>query len=95
MPIFAESYHVIPQPTQIQHFCGLLHRIGFAVGLNKLMSKEDGVEEVWHALEMSHTVFGKMVLQEWGLDEEIQDVVAHYGQIVLNGEIIYTRQRSW
>lgn len=67
--------------------CGLLHRLGFAVGLNKLTSKEDGSEEVWHALEMSHTVFGKMVLQEWGMDDEIQDVVAHYGQIVINGEI--------
>lgn len=67
--------------------CGLLHRIGFAAGLNQFDDMEQGFEEIWHTMEVSHTVFGKMVLAEWGLDEEIQEVVANYGQIVIDGKV--------
>ena len=66
---------------------GLLHRIGFAVGLRKLTPKGDDNHAFWEALELSHTVFGKMVLQEWGMPENIQTNVAHYGQTIVNNDV--------
>ena len=65
---------------------GLLHRIGFAVGLKKITSKNDDNHTFWEALELTHTVFGKMTLEEWGMPEHLQEVVAHYGQTIVNGE---------
>lgn len=70
---------------------GLLHRIGFAVGLKKITSKSDDNHTFWEALELTHTVFGKMTLHEWGMPEHIQEVVAHYGQTIVNNDInLYT-----
>ena len=66
---------------------GLLHRIGFAVGLKKITSKSDDNHTFWEALELTHTVFGKMTLQEWGMPEHIQEVIAHYGQTIINNEV--------
>lgn len=66
--------------------CGLLHRVGFAVGLQKLTPKGEARSEIWSALEISHTVFGKMVCQSWGLKESICESVAHYGQTIVDGE---------
>ena len=89
--IVAHISRIISRYSTVQadtvFLCALLHRIGFSVGLNKLTSKEDGLDEVWHALEMSHTIFGRMVLVEWGIQEDVQNVVANYGQLVINGEV--------
>ena len=79
---------------------GLLHRIGFAVGLKKITSKSDDNHTFWEALELTHTVFGKMTLQEWGMPEHIQEVIAHYGQTIINNEVNcilqrYLWQKSW
>ena len=67
--------------------CGLLHRIGFSTGLIHLPFEDHRVEEIWHSLEISHGVFGKIVVSEWGLSEEIQDVVGNYGQMVINQDL--------
>jgi HD-like signal output (HDOD) protein len=66
---------------------GLLHRIGFAVGLKKWTTKSDDHHAFWEALELTHTIFGKMTLQEWGMPEKIQAIVAHYGQTVIDQEV--------
>ena len=78
-------YSSVNQDTAF--LCGLLHRIGFAAGLSQFDDMEQGFEEIWHTMEVSHTVFGRMTLVEWGLDEEVQDVVANYGQVVINGKV--------
>ena len=78
-------YSSVDQHTAF--LCGLLHRIGFAAGLRQFDDMEQGFEEIWHTMEVSHTLFGKMVLAEWGLDEEIQAVIANYGQIVIDGKV--------
>ena len=78
-------YSSVDQHTAF--LCGLLHRIGFAAGLSQFDDMEQGFEEIWHTMEVSHTIFGKMVLAEWGLDEEIQAVIANYGQIVIDGKV--------
>ena len=76
-----------PLDSDTVFMAGLLHRIGFAVGLRKLTPKGDDNSSFWEALELSHTVFGKMVLQEWGMPEDIQKIVAHYGQTIVDNEI--------
>ena len=65
---------------------GLLHRIGFAVGLRKITPKSDDNHAFWEALELTHPIFGKMVLQAWGIPDNIQNIVAHYGQTLVNNE---------
>ncbi len=67
--------------------CGLLHRVGFAVGLQKLTTKSENINDLWEALEICHPIFGKMVCQEWGMPERVSEVVAHYGQTIINGEV--------
>jgi HD-like signal output (HDOD) protein len=89
--IIAQICRVIARYTAISaddvYMVGLLHRIGFAVGLNKLTSKgSDSLDEIWEALEMTHPIFGKMVLQDWGFSETIQDAVSQYGQAIVQGQ---------
>jgi len=88
--IVAHICRIISRYTKVDgdtaFMCGLLHRIGFATGLTTLNFDNDRVEDIWQALEVSHPVFGKMVVTEWGLNEDIQEVIGHYGQIVLNRE---------
>jgi len=66
---------------------GLLHRIGFAVGLKKWTTKSDDHNAFWEALELTHTVFGKMTLETWGMPDHLQKVVAHYGQTIIFNEV--------
>lgn len=76
----------LPLDGEDAFMCGLLHRIGFAVGLQKVTPKGDSRTEIWDVLEISHSVFGKMVCQAWGLKESITTSVAHYGQTIVDGE---------
>jgi len=89
--IVAHICRIISRYTKVDgntaFMCGLLHRIGFSIGLIKLPFDDYRDEEIWQALQFSHSIFGKMVVTEWGINEQIQEVVGHYGQIVINREI--------
>jgi HD-like signal output (HDOD) protein len=64
--------------------CGLLHRIGFSIALKNFTFEKYRVEEIWQALQITHPIFGKMVVTEWGLNENIQEVIGHYGQFSIS-----------
>jgi HD-like signal output (HDOD) protein len=80
-----------PMEAEFAFLCGLLHDVGFACSLLALADSRGGPRPdlafAWPVVDGMHEEASGLIARLWNLPPEVQHVVSHHHQIVLQGYV--------